>query len=207
GVLGQRSWPRHPGRAAGARVRPLREPHQRLASSRRRARPLDRALAGRIARRQRQHRIRRRLRHRRGLRVSARARGVMTNLAPAMPSARERVEALDVMLPDEQATGQLARELAAVVAPGDMITPAGALGSGKTTFARGLIRQLSGDDALEVPSPTFTLMQVYELQRGSIAHVDLYRVNSSDELVEMGFTDLGTDVIGLVEWPDRAADL
>src|SRR5262249_28266143 len=43
--------------------------------------------------------------------------------------------------------------------------------------------------------------------RGSVAHVDLYRVNSSDELVEMGFTDLGTDVIGLVEWPDRAADL
>jgi N-acetylmuramate 1-kinase len=130
----------------------------------------------------------------------------VTELAPAMPAAGERFDLLDVALPNEHATGQLAREVAAVLAPGDMVTLSGDLGTGKTTFARALIRHLVGDEALEVPSPTFTLMQIYELPRGAIAHADLYRVNAPEELIEMGFADLAGDVIGLVEWPDRAGE-
>src|SRR5262245_12022786 len=100
----------------------------------------------------------------------------MTELAPAMSRSEGRVETLDLVLVDEQATARLAHEVAAVLAPGDMVTLSGDLGSGKTTFARALIRHLAGDASLEVPSPTFTLMQVYELPGGAVAHIDLYRV-------------------------------
>ena len=112
---------------------------------------------------------------------------------------------LDLVLADESATVALAVSLAAVLGPGDMITLSGDLGAGKTTFARALIRHLAGDESLEVPSPTFTLMQIYDLPGGPVAHADLYRVQAADELVEMGFDDLGRDAIVLVEWPDRAA--
>jgi tRNA threonylcarbamoyl adenosine modification protein YjeE len=112
---------------------------------------------------------------------------------------------LDLDLADESATLALASSFAAVLQPGDMITLSGDLGAGKTTFARALIRHLAGDETLEVPSPTFTLMQIYDLPGGPVAHADLYRVQAADELVEMGFDDVGGDAIVLVEWPDRAA--
>jgi tRNA threonylcarbamoyl adenosine modification protein YjeE len=119
---------------------------------------------------------------------------------PAEPAGEE----LAVDLADEDATSRLAGDVAAVIAPGDMVTLSGDLGSGKTTFARALIRRLAGDASLDVPSPTFTLMQTYELPRCSVVHADLYRVNAPEELVEMGFADLAEDAITLVEWPDRA---
>jgi N-acetylmuramate 1-kinase len=119
---------------------------------------------------------------------------------PAGPAGEE----LAIDLADEDATYRLAGDVAAVLAPGDMVTLSGDLGSGKTTFARALIRHLTGDPSLDVPSPTFTLMQTYELPRRSIVHADLYRVNALEELVEMGFADLADDAIVLVEWPDRA---
>src|SRR5262249_50180343 len=64
---------------------------------------------------------------------------------------------------------------------------------------------LAGDDTIEVPSPTFTLMQTYELPRFPVVHADLYRVAGSSELAELGFDDLPQDPVVLVEWPARAA--
>jgi len=122
-----------------------------------------------------------------------------------MDAAAAAGEALEVPLADEGATLQLAGEVAAVLTPGDMVTLSGDLGTGKTTFARALIRHLAGDPLLEVPSPTFTLMQTYDLPAGALVHADLYRVNAPEELVEIGFVDLAEDAVVLVEWPDRAA--
>ena len=109
-----------------------------------------------------------------------------------------------VVLPDEVATRRLAVDLANVLKPGDMVTLSGDLGAGKTTFARAVIRHLAGDETIEVPSPTFTLMQVYDLPQFPIIHVDLYRTNSLDDLRELGFDDLPANAVVLVEWPDRA---
>ena len=110
-----------------------------------------------------------------------------------------------VTLPDEGATRRFATDIAGALEPGDLITLSGDLGAGKTTFVRALIRHLAGDDTIEVPSPTFTLVQSYELPRFSLAHADLYRVGNAAELAELGFDDLPDGAVILMEWPDRAA--
>ena len=110
-----------------------------------------------------------------------------------------------VALADEQATQRLVVDVAALIEPGDLITLSGDLGAGKTTFARALIRHLAGDDAIEVPSPTFTLMQAYELPRFRLLHADLYRLSGPAELAELGFEDEADGTVTLLEWPDRAA--
>jgi N-acetylmuramate 1-kinase len=111
----------------------------------------------------------------------------------------------EAVLADEQATEALMRDIAALIEPGDLIALSGDLGAGKTTFARAFIRHAAGNDTIEVPSPTFTLMQVYELPRFTLLHADLYRVNSASELTELGFDDLREGAVTLLEWPDRAA--
>jgi tRNA threonylcarbamoyl adenosine modification protein YjeE len=130
---------------------------------------------------------------------------MMAGLEATMNSTAASGEGLEVPLADKRATLQLAGEIGAVLAPGDMVTLSGDLGTGKTTFARALIRHLAGDPLLEVPSPTFTLMQLYDLPAGAVVHADLYRVNAPEELFEIGFADLAEDAVVLVEWPDRAA--
>ncbi len=110
-----------------------------------------------------------------------------------------------VVLPDEQATGRLMVDVASVLAPGDLITLSGDLGAGKTTFARALIRYLADDPAIEVPSPTFTLLQIYDLEPFPVVHAALYRLAGSAELAELGFDDLPEGAVVLLEWPDRAA--
>ena len=111
-----------------------------------------------------------------------------------------------VALADEQATRRLMVDIAAAIEPGDLITLSGDLGAGKTTFARALIRHLGGNESIEVPSPTFTLMQAYELPRFTLVHADLYRLSGPAELAELGFEDLGEGAVTLLEWPDRAAN-
>jgi len=113
----------------------------------------------------------------------------------------------DYDLADEADTAALARRIASVVAGDDLITLSGDLGAGKTTLARELIRELTGDPDQEVPSPTFTLMQVYETGRFPIVHADLYRIKSPDELIELGWDEASEGALLLVEWADRAGPL
>jgi tRNA threonylcarbamoyl adenosine modification protein YjeE len=111
----------------------------------------------------------------------------------------------NVALENEQATLRLVVDIAATLDPGDLVTLSGDLGAGKTTFARAMIRHLAGNPDIAVPSPTFTLMQTYDLPRFPVVHADLYRLEGPGELAELGFDDLPKDAVVLLEWPDRAA--
>ncbi|WP_395666358.1 tRNA (adenosine(37)-N6)-threonylcarbamoyltransferase complex ATPase subunit type 1 TsaE [Methylocella sp.] len=106
-------------------------------------------------------------------------------------------------LPDEAATARLADEIAELIEPGDLVALSGELGAGKTTFARALIRRLSGDAEIEAPSPTFLLMQLYEGRKAPIVHADFYRLESPEELVELGFDEAVEGAFAIVEWPER----
>jgi tRNA threonylcarbamoyl adenosine modification protein YjeE len=110
-----------------------------------------------------------------------------------------------VALADEHATGRLVLDIAASLQPGDLVTLSGDLGAGKTTCARALIRHLADDPSIAVPSPTFTLMQLYELPPFPVVHADFYRLEGPGELAELGFDDLPKEAVVLLEWPDRAA--
>jgi hypothetical protein len=105
----------------------------------------------------------------------------------------------------ERALQRFVIDVAMALEPGDLVTLSGDLGAGKTTFARAMIRYLAGDGRLAVPSPTFTLMQTYELPRFPVVHADLYRLDGPGELAELGFDDLPRNAVVLLEWPDRAA--
>src|SRR3979411_2728947 len=110
-----------------------------------------------------------------------------------------------VELADETATAALMADLALLIGPGDVIPLSGDLGAGKTAAARAMIRYLAGDDTLEVPSPTFTLAQTYDLPPFPLLHADLYRVNDASELEEIGLSPLPEGTVALIEWPERAA--
>ena len=107
----------------------------------------------------------------------------------------------------ERDVRRLAELVALKLARGDTIALSGDLGSGKTTFARALIRAILGDADAEVPSPTFSLLQTYDTPRLALAHLDLYRIASEDETAELGADEaLGQGAI-IVEWPERAPGL
>src|SRR5438067_11898845 len=110
-----------------------------------------------------------------------------------------------IELPDENATAALAARIAALARPGDVIALEGELGAGKTSFARAFIRARGG--AEEVPSPTFTLVQTYELADGAIWHFDCYRLRDPEEAWELGIEDAFQDGISLIEWPERLGPL
>src|SRR5262245_12447519 len=117
----------------------------------------------------------------------------MTSPAPSAP--------LTIDLPDEAATVALAEDVAARLQPGDLVALSGGLGAGKTTFARALVRAIADDPGLDVPSPTFTLVQTYAAGRLPVAHFDLYRLSGPDEIDEIGLDEaLATGAV-LVEWP------
>ena len=105
-----------------------------------------------------------------------------------------------VDLPDETATADLAARIAAIAEPADVIALKGELGTGKTAFARAFIRERGEPD--DVPSPTFTLVQVYDAGPTAIWHFDLYRIRTPEEAWE-----LGIEGISLIEWPERLGPL
>lgn len=123
----------------------------------------------------------------------------MHTLAPHGRSLPLRVDT-------EAETVRAARSLAHVARRGDVIGLRGGLGSGKTAFARGFIRALTGPRR-EVPSPTFTLLQVYEGAGPAIYHFDLYRIETPEEVWELGFDEAVAEGIVLVEWPERLSRL
>ena len=115
-------------------------------------------------------------------------------------------DAWQLSISDETRMRLLAEIVATKIASGDMITLRGDLGAGKTTFSRYLIRALLADDAVEVPSPTFTLLQTYEAERFPVRHFDLYRIAGVEELDELEFDDAAGECLTIVEWPERAEE-
>jgi tRNA threonylcarbamoyladenosine biosynthesis protein TsaE len=111
-----------------------------------------------------------------------------------------------VFLADEAATTALAGRIARALRPGDLVLLEGDLGAGKTSLARGIVRTLCGDPEMEVPSPSFALVQPYQNAGASILHADLYRLRAEEEIEELGLLD-DPGAIVLVEWPERVPEL
>jgi len=109
---------------------------------------------------------------------------------------------MTVELPHPAATDAFGARLAAILQPGDVVALEGSLGSGKTALARAIVRTLT-NPLEEVPSPTFTLVQVYQCDAGPLYHFDLYRLETPDQVVELGIDDAFAEGISLVEWPER----
>ena len=113
-----------------------------------------------------------------------------------------------ITLGDVAATTRFAHRCAAKARRGDVVALSGGLGTGKTTFARGFVNAVAdreGAPREEVPSPTFTLVQVYEFPENTVFHFDLYRLEGPAETVELGVEEAFADGISLIEWPDRLA--
>jgi tRNA threonylcarbamoyladenosine biosynthesis protein TsaE len=115
--------------------------------------------------------------------------------------------AFSMPLADETATAALGAMLAQRLRPGDVVGLYGELGAGKTTLARGILRAAAGDPELIVPSPTFTLVEVYETERGTYWHFDLYRLEAPEQVYELGWEDALGEGIVLIEWPQRLGPL
>jgi tRNA threonylcarbamoyladenosine biosynthesis protein TsaE len=115
--------------------------------------------------------------------------------------------AFSMSLANETATAELGAMLAERLRPGDVVGLKGELGSGKTTLARAILRAASGDPDLIVPSPTFTLVEIYETARGSYWHFDLYRLEAPEQVYELGWEDALAEGIVLIEWPQRLGPL
>jgi tRNA threonylcarbamoyladenosine biosynthesis protein TsaE len=114
------------------------------------------------------------------------------------------MSALTVFLPDEQATLALGADLEPLLEPGLVIYLRGELGAGKTTLARGVLRALGHEGP--VRSPTYTLVEVYELSRLNLHHFDFYRFNDPREWIDAGFREsFNPRTVGLIEWPEKAA--
>lgn len=109
---------------------------------------------------------------------------------------------LSLFLRDEAATANLAEDIAAMLRSGDLVALSGGLGAGKTTLARALLRALSADRALEVPSPTFPLRIDHALPRIKVAHADFYRLGGAAELAEIGLDEALAEGAVLLEWPE-----
>lgn len=108
-------------------------------------------------------------------------------------------------LADIAAVEKLAGNIAPLLKQGDVLQLKGDLGVGKTTFTRALIAALAGK-RIEVPSPTFTLVQQYDLPQFTLYHFDLYRLKNSDELIEIGLEQALSEGVSVLEWPELALD-
>jgi tRNA threonylcarbamoyladenosine biosynthesis protein TsaE len=117
------------------------------------------------------------------------------------------VSTFSLPLPDETATERLGGSLAKQLRPRDVVALQGGLGAGKTTLVRAILRAASGDPSLIVPSPTFTLVEVYDTPRGAFWHFDLYRLEAPEQVFELGWEEARADGIALVEWAERLGAL
>jgi tRNA threonylcarbamoyl adenosine modification protein YjeE len=124
----------------------------------------------------------------------------------ALAGVKEEAGVWSFEAPEEATTLAIAAAQAAWLEPGDFVALAGDLGAGKTAFARGLIRVLAEAPELEAPSPTFTLMQVYDAPRGPVVHADFYRLRGLRELENLGWEEAIDGAIAIVEWPERVAE-
>ena len=113
---------------------------------------------------------------------------------------------MERLLPDDDATAALGAELAAELSPGDLVILQGDLGAGKPALARAIIRALANDPELEVPSPTFALVQPYDTPKGPVLHADLYRLGDPREVDELGLLDNPAAIV-LVEWAERSPEI
>jgi tRNA threonylcarbamoyladenosine biosynthesis protein TsaE len=117
--------------------------------------------------------------------------------------------ALTLRLTSEAETERLGERVAAMLRPGDLVALSGGLGAGKTTLARTVIRALArrrGVEVDDVPSPTFTLVQTYDLPGAAVHHFDLYRLKRPEETIELGIEDALATGISLIEWPEKLGD-
>jgi len=110
---------------------------------------------------------------------------------------------MTIELPAIESTCALAQKIAALLRPRDVVLLQGDLGAGKTTFARAALQAMGV--AGDMPSPTFTLVQTYDVPVGPVFHFDLYRLKQPEEVEELGFDDACGEGIVFVEWPDKAA--
>jgi tRNA threonylcarbamoyladenosine biosynthesis protein TsaE len=117
------------------------------------------------------------------------------------------VSTFSFFLPDEAATERLGAALARRLRPRDVVALQGGLGVGKTTLARAILRAASGDPALIVPSPTFTLVEIYDTPAGVFWHFDLYRLEEPEQVFELGWEEARVDGMALVEWAERLGAL
>jgi tRNA threonylcarbamoyladenosine biosynthesis protein TsaE len=123
-----------------------------------------------------------------------------------LPNSPGAKTAFSCWLSSPEETTQLAQQIAAQLQPGDCILLEGPIGAGKTHFARSLIQSLMTTPE-DVPSPTFTLVQTYDVANAELWHADLYRLSSLEEIEELGLTEAFDEAICLIEWPDRLAEL
>jgi len=127
----------------------------------------------------------------------------VTRPIPLMP-APDRLPSYGLRLDDERATARLGAALAGVLGPGDTVLLAGALGAGKSALARAVIAELLHDPEAGIPSPSYTLVNVYDTAIGPVWHADLYRLSGeAGEIEELGLDEAAGSVLQLVEWPER----
>jgi tRNA threonylcarbamoyladenosine biosynthesis protein TsaE len=124
-----------------------------------------------------------------------------------LKSRHREMSTFSLPLADETATEQLGATLAARLRPGDVVGLKGELSAGKTTLARAILRAAAGDPDLIVPSPTFTLVEVYETPGGTYWHFDLYRLETPEQVFELGWEEARAGGIVLLEWPERLGPL
>ena len=124
--------------------------------------------------------------------------------------ADDRNFTFPLYLTDFEASEKFAERIARKLNPGDVIGLSGYLGIGKTAIARSIIKTLMTTYNLpqcEIPSPTFTLVEQYDLPPFSIFHIDLYRINDVEDIFELGIEEIFNFGVSLIEWPDRLGKL